>query len=229
MKTRNKVIALALCAVTLVGATVLGTMAYLTSTDEVKNTFTVGRVSISLDEAKVDEDGNAIDEKNEVVTNLEDAQRVKSNEYHLLPGHTYVKDPTIHINAESEEAYYRMIVTVSFAEGLDDANLATKLDGIFIGHDGNKWSLGGDKKTVSADKKVITYEYRYYTTVAGNEDKNKDLEPLFTHIVVPEELTNEQLAVFAGMEIDIVAHAIQKDGFADADTAWTAFDASVAP
>ena len=41
MKTRSKALLLTLCAVLLVAASVLGTMAYLTSTDEVTNTFTV--------------------------------------------------------------------------------------------------------------------------------------------------------------------------------------------
>ena len=50
MKTRSKALLLTLCAVLLVTASVLGTMAFLTSTDEVKNTFTVGSVNIALDE-----------------------------------------------------------------------------------------------------------------------------------------------------------------------------------
>ena len=63
MKTKTKALALALCAVLLVVSTVFVTMAYLTSkTDVVTNTFTVGKVTITLDEAKVDEYGNPVDE-----------------------------------------------------------------------------------------------------------------------------------------------------------------------
>ena len=40
MKKTKKALLLSLCAVMLVTASVLGTMAYLTSTDEVVNTFT---------------------------------------------------------------------------------------------------------------------------------------------------------------------------------------------
>lgn len=43
MKTRNKALLLTFGAVLLVAASVLGTLAYLTSTDKVVNTFTVGR------------------------------------------------------------------------------------------------------------------------------------------------------------------------------------------
>ena len=49
MKKAKKVLLLALCAVLLVGATIAGTVAYLTSTTtEVKNTFTAGKVQILL-------------------------------------------------------------------------------------------------------------------------------------------------------------------------------------
>ena len=51
MKTKSKALLLTLCAVLLVAASVMGTMAYLTSTDKVENTFTVGNVKITLDEA----------------------------------------------------------------------------------------------------------------------------------------------------------------------------------
>ena len=57
MKTAKKAMLLTVCALVLVAATVMGTLAYLTSTDEVKNTFTVGKVAITMDEAKVDEKG----------------------------------------------------------------------------------------------------------------------------------------------------------------------------
>ena len=57
MKTKSKALLLTLCAVLLVTASVLGTMAFLTSNDEVVNTFSVGSVAIKLDEAKANTDG----------------------------------------------------------------------------------------------------------------------------------------------------------------------------
>ena len=53
MKTKRKALLLTFCAVLLVVASVLGTIAYLTANDKVTNTFTVGQVAINLDEAKV--------------------------------------------------------------------------------------------------------------------------------------------------------------------------------
>lgn len=203
------------CALLLVAASVFGTMAYLTSTDTVTNTFTVGKVAIKLDEAKVDADGKPV----------ANAERVKENSYKLLPGHTYTKDPTVTVEAGSEASYVRQMVTVTFDKVLTDAQLATQLDGIFTGYDAN-W-VRNDKKVETKTKDgakytVITYEYRYKDKVAATTTDTK-LPALFTEIKVPETWTNDDLAALGNIEINIVAHAIQADGFADADAAWKAF------
>ena len=91
MKSKKKVFMTVLCAAALVVASVLGTMAFLTSKDKVNNTFTVGNVAITLDEAKVTDAGNPV----------EGADRVKANIYKLIPGHEYTKDPTVHVTANS--------------------------------------------------------------------------------------------------------------------------------
>ena len=96
MRTKTKALALALCAVLLVVTTVFVTMAFLTSKDSVKNTFTVGKVTITLDEADVKNDGTYESNKE---------ARVDTNEYKLIPGHTYIKDPTIHVADDSEECW----------------------------------------------------------------------------------------------------------------------------
>lgn len=57
MRTKTKALTLSLCAVLLVVTTVFATMAYLTSQDSVNNTFTVGKVEITLDEAQVNDYG----------------------------------------------------------------------------------------------------------------------------------------------------------------------------
>lgn len=203
------------CALLLVAASVFGTMAYLTSTDEVKNTFTVGKVKITLDEAKVDADGKPVTP----------AERVKGNSYKLLPGHTYTKDPTVTVKAGSEASYVRQMVTVTFDKVLTDEQLATQLDGIFTGYDAN-W-VRNDKKVEIKTKDeakytVITYEYRYKDEVAATTTDTK-LPALFTEIKVPATWTNDDLAALGNIEINIVAHAIQADGFANADAAWKAF------
>ena len=54
---KMKTVLLCISVVILVFASVMGTLAYLSDTDEVVNTFTVGNVDITLDEADVDENG----------------------------------------------------------------------------------------------------------------------------------------------------------------------------
>ena len=213
MKTRSKALLLTLCAVVLVIATVFGTMAYLTSTDEVVNTFTVGSVKITLDEAKVTTDGKPV----------EDAERVKANAYHLLPGHTYNKDPMVTVLSGSESSYIKMTVTFSKANELDDifAPDGANLISIFNNYDSTNWIYKGNTKDDTANTR--TYEFWYKETVSA-PDADVALDALFDSITVPGEITNEQLATIEGMTITVNAYAIQADGFANAEAAWNAFD-----
>ncbi len=225
MKKAKKIVALLLCAALLVGATVAGTLAYLTSQDEVVNTFTVGKVSIELDEAKVGEDGRYTDH----------SVRVKANDYHLLPGMTYDKDPTVTVKQPSDRAYIRMLVKVAHINNLmtvfDDPNYYGE-DGVFLlqnliaGWDPTLWVFEG--RTFEGTTGV--YEFRYCAPV---DAKNGDvvLDDLFETITIPgEEVTSDNIDLLDAVQIDVVAQAIQAAGFkADgdktaADVAWEAFD-----
>ena len=237
MKKHSKALLLSMCAALLVIGSVFGTIAYWTDTEAVTNTFSVGRVGLKLDEADVNEmgqplkDGKVVEVKDVVVKDLltyarwQPTKGDENQKYHLLPGHTYIKDPTVTVDAGSEESYVRMMVTVTFASALTDEQLATELDEIFLGYDANKWIR--KDKTVSDDRKVITYEYRYHTTVDGKNDAGEDvaqpLEPLFTSIAVPGEYDNDDIAFLGGMSISVEAHAIQAAGFDTEDAAWIAF------
>lgn len=213
MKTRSKALLLTLCAVLLVAASVLGTMAYLTSTDEVTNTFTVGQVKIKLDEAKANPDGSLV----------ANADRVKANEYKLLPGHTYNKDPMVTVLSGSESSYVKMTVTFSKANELDAifAPGGADLTSIFNSYDAAKWIAKGNTKDATANTR--TYEFWYKETV-GAPTADVALDALFDSITVPGTITNEQLATIEGMTITVNAYAIQADGFANAEAAWDAFD-----
>ena len=212
MKTKSKALLLTLCAVLLVAASVLGTMAFLTSKDEVVNTFTVGSVAIKLDEAKVTTDGKPV----------EGAARVKANSYKLMPGLTYTKDPMVTVLKGSEDSYIKMTVTFSKASELDAifAPTGANLTSIFNGYDSTNWIYKGNTKNANADTR--TYEFWYNGTV-GAPTGDVALDALFDSITVPGTITNEQLKTIEGMTITVNAYAIQADGFADADAAWKAF------
>lgn len=235
MRNKSKALLLMLCAVLLIATSVLGTFAYLTDTEGVTNTFTVGQVGLVLDEADTD------NSKEGVTTEGRD----KANKYHLLPGHTYVKDPTVTVDTGSEDSYIRMMVKVEnigqLKQALPDAKYYN--DGVFLlqelcvdenGNstwDGTKWEF--EKFHDANDAKYPdTYEFRYYATANDQSGLDGDgiLEPLFTKITVPGEIDGTHLAYLADVEIVVTAHAIQAAGFEnDEDGAWAAFDGQVKP
>ena len=108
MKKRTKVLLLLLSAVLLVVASVMGTLAYLTSQDTVTNTFTVGKVKITMAESKVNENGVAIP-----------GTTTDSNAYKLIPGHEYDKDPKITVE-EGSEACWLFVEVDNGIEALED-------------------------------------------------------------------------------------------------------------
>lgn len=148
MKTKSKALLLSLCAVLLVAATVLGTIAWLTAQDSVTNTFTVGNVKIELKEPETDKfgehyyqkaDGGASgEEKNEVEipdssslrSNWDKYVIVDKNDYTLRPGQEYAKEPHIILDDNSENCYYfvkidnqlKEIECETFSEGDDFYN-----------------------------------------------------------------------------------------------------------
>lgn len=130
MKKAKKILILALCALLLVGATIAGTVAYLTSTDSVENTFTVGNVAITMVESVVDEYGA----KTSGTTDT-------GNTYKLIPGHEYTKDPTIKVSEGSEDCY----IFVEIDNGLGaDAALTMSTDWAKVSETENKsvWVYG---------------------------------------------------------------------------------------
>lgn len=207
----KKSIALVMMAVLLVAASVMGTLAYLTSKDSVTNTFTVGKVKITLDEAKVNEYGEADTS----------ASRVKENTYKLMPGHTYIKDPTVTVKAGSEKSYVRLLVTINKAAELKEVFGDSFLPQNYVtGWDSTAWPC---VKTTPNDDNTVTYEFRYKDVVsAGAEDVK--LDALFDSFSVPgENMSADKLEKLNGLKITVVAHAIQADGSDTADAAWAKF------
>lgn len=237
---KKKIVALCLCVALAVVAIGGATLAYFTDTDEAKNTFTVGNVEIKLDE-----------------TNVDDPQgdRVQENSYKLIPGVSYVKDPTITVLEGSEDCYVRMKVTLNnaskiiamctdpeFAEdgptGVENAfplirmitfveKNAAKWDGIIPDNMVDTEEMLANVKYCVYDKKADTITYTfYYNEVVSAADADAALETLFDEIKVPTWVTGEQLAALEDFQINVVAEAIQtSDNFANADEAWAAFDA----
>ena len=212
--TKNKLKTILLticCAVLLVCVSVGATVAYLTSTTtEVNNTFTAGNVAITLDEAKVTY--NAETNKYEAANG-----RTNKNEYNILPGTVVWKDPTITVVKNSENCYVRAIVTITYPEDTFEYD--------WLGNLGDGWTLNKttDKTAEGATLTTTEYEFRYSAIVGKNTEGDTKLPPVFTTLTIPETLNNDDVKKLEDFKIDVVGHAIQAGGFADANDAWTAF------
>lgn len=147
---KKRTIALMMAAVMLLGVTVGGTIAWLTAeSNDVVNTFTVGDIEIFLDETDVDDTDND--------NNF--TERDTSNEYKMIPGNSYIKDPMVTVVAGSEECYI-------FIEIIEERNTRTDLEGKII-----QYSINADdwtKITTETNREV----YYYKTTVNALEATN---------------------------------------------------------
>lgn len=204
--------ALLLCsAVLLVCISIGATVAYLTSTDKVTNTFTVGNVKITLDEAKVDANGAKVkDEEGN------DVARVQANSYKLMPGHTYTKDPMIHVDAASENCWLFVKVENGIA-AIEDANktIAAQMTA-------NGWTLVENTTNI----------YKYKETVSGGANIPVFGEFAISNAVIGgmKPITTDgagddgklYLDEYKNAKIVITAYAIQADGFTTPEAAWTA-------
>ncbi len=182
----KKSIALVMMAVLLVAASVMGTLAYLTSTDTVKNTFTVGKVAITLDEADVDVYGAPI----------ENAARVRANEYKLIPGHAYTKDPTVHFAAGSEASWLFVKVENGIAAIEADTTIA-------------------DQITTNGWDALTGVDGVYYKQVAANT--NAADYPVFGSFKLKGDA---EVKNYATAKVTVTAYAIQADGFDTPAAAW---------
>lgn len=207
MKTTKKALLFTFCAVLLVVASVLGTMAYLTSSETVTNTFTVGNVKITLDEADVDDsDGDG-----------DTTERDKANSYKLMPGHQYDKDPMIHVDSTSEDCYLFVIVKneivdIESNDGEGDKTVAAQMAE-------NGWTKVGP----TAEDGTL---YVYGTVTDPAAVKGGENKTVFTTFKIDGDVTNTALAEYKDETIVVTAYAVQKDGFEDneASEIWsTAF------
>lgn len=196
MKKTTKILSLVMAAVLLVGASVMGTLAYLTSTASVENTFSVGSVAITLDETDVKLDG----------TKDTDA-RVDKNDYKLMPGHSYTKDPIVHFVAKSEASWLFVKVENNIAGAESTAegykNIATQISE-------NGWTA------------LTGVDNVYYKEVAANTTDADTDYPVFASFAISDSLDGTALAAFNEKTIVVNAYAVQKDGFDTAIAAWNA-------
>ena len=196
---KTKVLLTLACVVLLVAASVMGTLAYLTSQDAVLNTFSVGSVSLSLDEQDVD-------------GSTTNAARDKANTYHLMPGHEYTKDPTVHVNAASENSW----IFVKVENGIAAYEAATS-------NEENGYKTIADQIAAKGWTKLDGVDNVYYKEYTKN-GTGADLV-VFEKFKIADDANNvDGWATIntQNTKINVIAYAVQKDGFDTASAAWGA-------
>ena len=203
---------------------VAGTIAWLQAdTDPVVNTFTVGDVKFDenlehgLDEAVVDVFGAY---KTDVFN------RDIENTYKLIPGQSYIKDPTIHLAAENEPAYVFVEVINPIVDIEADTTIAAQMTA-------NGWSLlganypniyvykdivhtltDGSETQANLEKDAVAVALSKKTVAAGSYDI-----PVFATFTLKN---NADVAGYAAEKIEVKAFIIQANNFANAEAAWIA-------
>lgn len=230
---KKKLMSLAL-AIMLVAIGVVGTLAYLTDTaGDMENTFTVGKVSITLDEAEVELADSGEYKYVATEERTEDGCAYEN----LLPGDKVQKDPTITVDDGSADCWVFMEVTMDYeqakilakaagatAADVENANAAAAILGDFEADD---WTIEAYKIVEEGESKTITFVVGYNEICSEG-----DQAVLFTELTVPAVLTNEEMEALDGMSMVFFARAIQASGLdtlADAFTALYTEDLGFTP
>lgn len=211
----KKKIAVAVSLLLVLALSVGGTIAWLTDSDSVTNTFTIGKVDITLTE-----------------TGATDGQKA----YHIVPGAVYAKDPTITVTPDSEDCWLFVKIT--------DSNNKTDSGAKYINYSvrtGNgEWTLlTKDKNNNDISAQQIYYREvkksdinkTFYVLTAGIPTDNTTNGANGVVTVNGETVTSEYVKSInenkvAAPQLTFAAYAIQQQSFTTAAAAWAELNAS---
>lgn len=196
---RKKIISLAIAVMLVILAVTGATLAYFTDTDSAKNTFTVGKVDIKLNDvfvqnskllpAVVDEDSNILNSVDKVVS--------VTNE------------------ADSETAYVRVHIAVP--------STIRSLIGLWTYDGAENWAGVTDTRTENPDYKVTIDGVEYCVFVYTYEKEllaGKTTTNILDAVTMEPEATNKDVEKVNGsFDIKVFAEGVQAAGFSDAYTA----------
>ena len=228
MRISKRTMSMILALVLALSVTAFGTVAYMTDRDSVTNTFTVGNISIIVDEENVDQD---------VGPNGEMPERDQANEYKLIPGLPQKKDPKITVLAGSEECYVRFRLSINMAKEIwwmmtehgVTINSAEEFLAQMVDIDTENWQF--IKYYEATDGSGATV-FEFWHKLPGATDavkvnamlETQPLPSLFAHFTVPSCLTQTDVAQLDDLQVVANGDAIQTAAFDDAKAAWNAFD-----
>lgn len=199
---KKKIVALCLCIALAVVAIGGATLAYFTDTTKnVTNTFTVGKVNIDLWENQYDAT------KNELTSvKLSGKTSTVGNAYHIVPGVTLPKNPTVEVKAGSDACW--LFVKVTAGGWPDNQNFYTLKTTAADG-----WTQG--------DGTNIPDDVYYRAVPATTTDTTFGLLT-GDQVVIPATVTAADVASMTNATLTFTAYAIQQTGFeTNAAGAWT--------
>lgn len=184
----KKIILLAILLICFV-AGIYGTYAYLTASETKESTFVIGDIQLTLDETKTDAYGVPTGE----------SARVLQNNYILVPAYRYTKDPTVHLQANSEDCWLFAYIE----NGLESIEGEETVSEQLIE---NKWNkLNG----------VDNVYYRHHSTSKQDQDY-----VLFNYFTIDEQTDTKAIQEHANQTIQVIVYAIQSKGLNDPHTAF---------
>lgn len=209
----KKIVIFSVAMVLLLGITMGATFALLTDESAVvTNTFTYGYVKITLDETDVDKMGVPVwtDSTGDNIVTEGTAgatiKRVTANEYKLIPGQEYTKDPTVHIDPAAEDSW----LFVKVENGIADYEIAN----------GNnaEGSRTIEEQMLANDwlRTDIDNVWKFKDKVSADEDI-----PVFEYFIIDENAQVQNMHDQT-VKVEITAYAVQADGLDTLDAGWSA-------
>ena len=197
----GKLVVAMLAVTLLIGCAIGGTVAWLTATtDSVVNTFTYGDINIELTETKPE-----------------------NKQAKIIPGVDIAKDPKVTVKANSEACWLFVKVEEANWPEFKEAGGTTKKVSYAIATD---WTaLPGQNGVYYREVTAATTDSSF-NILEGDETYSNGV------VKVSENLTKAEVnSITAGTQpkLTFTAYAVQKDGIADAATAWTKVPTSTNP
>ena len=213
MKLNKKKVFVAALAVCLVAIISMGTLAWFSDSDFVKNDFMITDstvtnpdevFSVDIYETKVDENGNVVTDANGKPETT-DAGNTYDN---IAPGDVLTKDPTVK-NTGTYNQWVRVKVTLSNAENwlalFKKYNLT--LNDLFTNIDSDAW-VGVEDYTITGG--AMTFTYFLKDQLAPNQTVT-----LFDKVTIPEIFDQTDIYAVKEFALTFVAEAVQVENTKD--------------
>ena len=213
MKLNKKKVFVAALAVCLVAIISMGTLAWFSDSDFVKNDFMITDstvtnpdevFSVDIYETKVDENGNAVTDANGKPETT-DAGNTYDN---IAPGDVLTKDPTVK-NTGNYDQWVRVKLTLSNAENwlalFRKYNLT--FNDVFTNIDSDAW-VGVEDYTINGG--AMTFTYYLKDQLAPNQTVT-----LFDKVTIPTIFDQTDIYAVKEFALTFVAEAVQVENTKD--------------